>query len=188
MTINQAKQYHQEQINTLKETEFDLVSAYTMNYVEEAIGVVLAAKFAEMPVVISFTTEVDGRLPSGQSFKDALKQVDMATEKYPAYYMINCAHPTHFNDALRTNEAWVKRIRAIRANASCKTHAELDAATELDPGNPIELGEQYKALKNWQPHLNIFGGCCGTDHHHIQAISIAVQQSLFTYRCNLFKF
>jgi len=102
--------------------------------------------------------------------------------------MINCAHPTHFNDALRTNEAWVKRIRAIRANASCKTHAELDAATELDPGNPIELGEQYKALKNWQPHLNIFGGCCGTDHHHIQAISIAVQQSLFTYRCNLFKF
>ncbi len=175
LSIAMAKEYHLEQIATLKETDADLVSAYTINYMEEAAGIVLAAKSIDMPVVISFTTEVDGTLPSGQSLKKAIEQVETVSGNYPVYYMINCAHPTHFSEVLDSRGDWVKRIRAIRANASCKSHTELDEMVELDKGDTVELSVLYKNLKTRLPNLNIFGGCCGTDHHHIHEITLAIQ-------------
>lgn len=174
MIIQEARNYHEEQIKTFSELEVDIVSALTMNYTEEAIGVVLAAKAVDMPVSISFTVETDGRLPSGISIKDAITIVDEATDSWPAYYMINCAHPTHFIQALAPNESWLSRIRGIRANASEKSHAELDETVELDAGNPIDLGKLYNELMNYLPKLNIVGGCCGTDHHHLEEIYKAV--------------
>jgi S-methylmethionine-dependent homocysteine/selenocysteine methylase len=142
MSVEEAEAYHTTQIQTLSETEVDMVSAFTINYVEEAIGIVLAAKKIGIPVVISFTLETDGKLPIGQALKEAILEVDSATNNYPVYYMINCAHPTHFYEVLVTGEPWTQRIRGIRANASKKSHAELDEATELDDGNPKELGIQ----------------------------------------------
>ena len=127
-----------------------------------------------MPVAIGFTVETDGRLPSGQSLGAAIAQVDAATDNGPAYYMINCAHPTHFEDAVTADEPWVSRIRAVRANASDKSHAELDEAEELDSGDPKILGEHYAQLTDILPRLNIMGGCCGTDHHHVAAICQSV--------------
>src|SRR3546814_13694185 len=85
--------------------------------------------------------------------------------------MIHCALPTHFEDALKAGEGWVKRIGCLRANASRLSHAELDAAEALDDGNPTELGQQYRALRGRLPQINVLGGCCGTDHRHIEAIS-----------------
>ena len=125
-------------------TEADLVSAFTLNYVNEAIGVARAAKAAGMPVVISFTVETDGKLPTGQTLKDAIVETDLQTNGAPAYYMLNCAHPTHFADVLATNEPWAKRLRGLRANASTRSHAELDAAPDLDAGDPVALGQQYR--------------------------------------------
>ena len=174
MTVEEARVYHQEQVDTLSETEADLVSAFTINYVEEAIGITLAAQQADIPAVISFTLETDGRLPSGQPLGEAVTAVDQATHDGPAYYMINCAHPLHFRDALDSREPWLNRIRAIRANASTRSHAELDQATELDAGDPADLGRRYAELKRHLPHLNIFGGCCGTDHRHVEAICRAL--------------
>ena len=174
MTAREAQQYHSEQIGTFSETEADLVSAFTINYVEEAIGVTRAAQDADIPAVISFTVETDGRLPSGQPLGEAITVVDRATNSGPAYYMINCAHPSHFANTLAADASWLKRLRAIRANASDKSHAELDEATELDAGSPDELGQNYADLKACLPQLNIFGGCCGTDHQHVAAISRAV--------------
>jgi S-methylmethionine-dependent homocysteine/selenocysteine methylase len=124
-----------------------------------------------MPVVISFTLETDGRLPTGQSLEAAIAEVDAATETYTAYFMINCAHPTHFQDVMNPGAAWTRRIRGIRANASSRSHAELDAATDLDAGNPAELGRQYADLLKLYPHLTVLGGCCGTDFRHVEAIS-----------------
>jgi len=173
MSAAEAERYHATQIGTFKDTEADLVTAITMTYAEEAIGISRAAKSAGLPVVISFTVETDGKLPSGQSLKEAIETVDAATDKTPAYYMINCAHPNHFEDALANGESWVQRIHGLRANASTKSHAELDEAEELDDGNPVELGAQYKLLKNKLPNLKVLGGCCGTDHRHIEAISMA---------------
>jgi homocysteine S-methyltransferase len=93
--------------------------------------------------------------------------------------MINCAHPTHFADALATNARWLTRIRGIRANASKRSHAELDAAPDLDAGNPVELGADYAALRRrLGRHLNVLGGCCGTDHRHIEAIAMSCTPEL----------
>ncbi len=169
MTASEAEDYHRTQIATFRETEADMVTAFTVPYIAEGIGIVLAAKFEVMPVVISFTVETDGRLPSGERLKTAIEQVDSATDYAPAYYMVNCAHPTHFIDVLES-EPWTKRIRAIRANASIRSHAELDGATELDAGNPQELGSRYQELAGRLENLNVLGGCCGTDHRHVAEI------------------
>jgi len=170
MTADDAEKYHATQILTFSDTDADLVTAFTLTYTDEAIGMVRAAQSANIPIVIGFTVETDGKLPSGQSIEDAIETVDKATSNYTAYYMINCAHPTHFQDSLSGNEAWKQRIRAVRANASTKSHAELDEAEELDDGNPTELGRQYKELRVQLTNLNVLGGCCGTDHRHVEAI------------------
>jgi len=165
-----AEAYHRTQIQTLKESGADLITVFTLTYAEEAIGLTRAALAADIPIVISFTLETDGRLPTGQSLKDAILAVDAATGEGPAYYMINCAHPTHFAGILNDDAVWKKRIRGIRANASKMSHAELDQAEELDDGNPLELGEEYRSLLALMPHVNVLGGCCGTDHRHVVAI------------------
>jgi S-methylmethionine-dependent homocysteine/selenocysteine methylase len=174
MRAKEAADYHGEQIAVFAKTQADMVSAFTLNYVEEAIGVARAAKKAAMPVVISFTVETDGKLPSGQSLKDAIEQTDHDTSNAPAYYMLNCAHPTHFSDALKRGEAgsepWVSRLRGIRANASTRSHAELDAAPDLDIGDPAALGRHYRDLCARFRHVNVLGGCCGTDHRHVGEI------------------
>lgn len=170
MTPTDAEAYHRKQIRAFAESEADMVTAITMTYVEEAVGLTRAAQAEGMPVAISFTVETDGRLPSGQALQDAIEAVDAATESGPAYFMINCAHPTHFEDSLKAGEAWVSRIKGLRANASRLSHAELDEAEELDAGNPEELGRQYSALRSLMGHITVLGGCCGTDHRHIEAI------------------
>jgi S-methylmethionine-dependent homocysteine/selenocysteine methylase len=170
MNENEAGRYHATQAETFRDAEADMITAITMTYVEEAIGIAQAAKAFGMPVAISFTVETDGRLPSGQTLREAIVQVDEVTQNAAEYYMINCAHPTHFAGALMGGEPWLGRIRGIRANASIKSHAELDEAKELDSGDPIELAGQYRELASRLKNLNVFGGCCGTDHRHIEEI------------------
>ena len=168
-----AEAYHRAQIAVFAETDADLVTAMTITHVGEAIGIVRAAAKAGLPVVISFTTETDGRLPEGHPLADAVKAVDDATGGAAAYYMINCAHPTHFEGALDAGADWVHRIKGLRANASTKSHAELDNAVELDEGDPQELGGQYRVLRAAFPHFTVLGGCCGTDHRHVACIGHA---------------
>ena len=170
LSADEARDYHSTQIETFAETEADLVTALTMTYVEEALGVTRAAAAASIPVVISFTVETDGRLPSGQSLAEAIEQADAETDSGPAYYMINCAHPTHFDDVVSGSGEWKQRILGLRANASTKSHAELDEATELDAGDPEDLGERYAALAGQLPNLTVLGGCCGTDHRHVTQV------------------
>ena len=157
------------------QTAADLVSAFTMNYTQEPIGIARAAKAAGMPVVISLTLETDGRLPTGQTLKDAIAEIDAETGDAPAYYMINCAHPTHFADAFETGERWIKRLRGLRANASTRSHAELDQATDLDAGDPVALGQQYADLRRKLRHVTVLGGCCGTDFRHVEQICFACE-------------
>ena len=170
MSSEQAQAYHAEQIGIFAKTGADMVTAITMTNANEAIGVTRAAQAAGMPVAIAFTVETDGRLPTGQGLQEAIEEVDAAIYNGPAYYMINCAHPTHFESTLKGDGAWVQRIRGIRANASKRSHAELNEAPDLDDGNPSELGAQYRALRAEHPHLNVLGGCCGTDRRHVEAI------------------
>ena len=173
MNAEEAADYHAPQIRIYAEESADLITAITMTNIPEATGVARAAAAAGMPVAISFTVETDGRLPTGDSLKDAIAAVDAATDNAPIYYMINCAHPDHFAGAL--DGGWTKRLGGIRANASRCSHAELDEATELDAGNPQELGRLYAGLYARFPHLAVLGGCCGTDHRHIEEIVRAMK-------------
>lgn len=172
MSVAEAHDYHRFQVDVFAGTAADLVTAHTMTNVPEAAGVALAARDAGMPVVISFTVETDGRLPGGQPLSAAIMEVDATTAGAPAYYMVNCAHPSHFSHALEDAD-WMRRLRGIRANASRRSHAELDESTELDIGNPAELGADYAELRRRFPWINVLGGCCGTDHRHIAAIGQA---------------
>jgi homocysteine S-methyltransferase len=170
MTAEEAQRYHEPQVEAFANSAADLVSALTLTYADEAIGVARAARDAEIPIVISFTVETDGRLPSGQSLREAIEAVDAETDGSIAYFMINCAHPTHFAHVLEEEGDWRGRIRGLRANASEKSHAELDEAEELDPGDPTALAQHYRELQTRLPNLTVVGGCCGTSHRHVAEI------------------
>lgn len=170
MDAAEAEDYHAFQIETFVGTEADMVSAITMNTVNEAVGIARAARAQAMPCVVSFTVETDGRLVDGTTLRAAVEATEEATGGSPVYYMVNCAHPTHFEQALAAGETWVNRIRGVRANASTKSHAELDESETLDEGDMADLSRRYRALTSAFPTMRILGGCCGTDHRHMAAI------------------
>ena len=174
MSSAEAARYHATQAEAFAAAGAAMLTAVTMNYVEEAIGVAQAARQAGIPCAISFTVETDGRLPSGQPLGAAIEQVDAATDRTPAYFMVNCAHPTHFDHVLTGDAPWLARIQGIRANASALSHAELDEATELDRGDVADLATRYASLHDVLPALRVVGGCCGTDHEHVAAVARAV--------------
>jgi S-methylmethionine-dependent homocysteine/selenocysteine methylase len=174
MTVAEAAAYHRPQIEAFANTEADLVSALTLNYLEEAIGIALAARAVGMPVVLSFTVETDGRLPTGDTLQRVIEVTDTATDAYPAYYMVNCAHPTHVLTGLSPGGPWRQRVRGIRANASPKSHAELNEATALDEGEPVAFGAFHAELSDQFPALCVIGGCCGTDQRHVEQACLAL--------------
>ncbi|QYD67145.1 homocysteine S-methyltransferase family protein [Paraburkholderia edwinii] len=177
MSVDEARDYHRTQIETFAATEADLVGGNTLTYIDEAIGMALAARACAMPIFLSFTVETDGRLPSGETLREAIERADAETDSYASFFMINCAHPTHFKSTLQSGGDWVQRIRGVRANASRRSHAELDQALKLDDGDPVELGEQYKELKGlFLRRMSIVGGCCGTDVRHAEQMCRAIQR------------
>jgi homocysteine S-methyltransferase len=178
MSIAEAERYHRPQIATFASTVADIITAMTINYVEEAIGIAHAARAVGMPVAISLTVETDGRLPTGDDLASALTAIDAATNAYPAYYLINCAHPSHFAQLISDGNPIWGRLRGLRANASALSHAELNALTTLDAGNPDAFGRAYALLRQTVPWLTILGGCCGTDHRHVEAVAASLRQSL----------
>lgn len=170
MSATEAASYHALQIRAFADAGAEMVTAVTMTSAAEGTGVARAATAVGLPAVISFTVETDGRLPSGETLPDAIATVDRETDGAAAYFMVNCAHPTHFADTL-TGGAWLERVRGIRANASKLSHDELDEAEELDPGDIDELAGDYADLAARLPGLAVVGGCCGTDHRHIDAVA-----------------
>lgn len=173
MTPEEAQRYHAVQLGTFADTTADQVTAITMTNADEAIGIVRAATAAGIPAAISFTVETDARLPTGQSLREAIEQVDAATDAGAAYFMVNCAHPTHFAPALQRGQEWMRRVAGLRANASTRSHTELDEASDLDEGDPDDLGARHAALHSVLPWVTVLGGCCGTDARHVAAICSA---------------
>ncbi len=166
----EAEEYHASQIGWLANTEVDMVTAMTFTQSDEAVGVVRAAGSVGLPIVVSFTVETDGSLPTGESLGHAIDAVDAATNGSAAYFMVNCAHPDHFADVI-VDAAWAHRIRGVRCNASRMSHAELDEAEVLDDGDVHELAAGYHSLVDAMPWLNVFGGCCGSDLRHVTEIA-----------------
>lgn len=172
MTTEEAQQYHSAQVESFSSSNVDIITAATMNYVEEALGVTLAAKSTSTPLVVSFTLSSEGDLPSGMTLKEAIMKVDTISGEYPLHYMINCVHPVYFAELLKKNkdQAWIKRIKGIRPNASSKSHEELDNLGTLDVGDMDELANYCKEIQDSCKHIKLFGGCCGTTVEHIECI------------------
>ena len=168
---DQALALHGPQVRALAEAGAEVISAITMTNTGEAIGIVRAAQTEGLPVVVSFTVETDGRLPTGDLLGEAIRTVDEVTGSAPAYYMVNCAHPDHFRDTVSDGAGWTARIGGVRANASRLSHAELDEAEVLDEGDPAEFGQLHADLAGVLPNLRVVGGCCGTDHRHVRCVS-----------------
>ncbi len=174
MTAEIARKYHRRQIAALAKTEVDLVCALTMTTAEESIGIVQSAAECGLPIIVSPTVETDGRLPDGTYLGTFIQVVDDATGETPIYYMVNCAHPNHLLPTLEAarngDEPWLSRFRGFRANASEKSHEELDNSTELDRGDLDILRDQVAQMYE-RYDLLVVGGCCGTDHEHLAAIA-----------------
>lgn len=170
MSAEEAKEYHSFQVDLFGRSAADMISAVTMNRAAEAIGIAQSAREHGIPCVVSFTVETDGRLIDGMPLREAIEAVDDATRAFPAYYMVNCAHPSHFESEIGAGEGWVARIGGVRANASRMSHAELDESPTLDEGDLDDLAGRYRVLRERMPALHVLGGCCGTDHRHLAAI------------------
>jgi S-methylmethionine-dependent homocysteine/selenocysteine methylase len=173
MSVTEAQDYHKPAIAAIHAAGADMVKAACLNYIDEGLGMAKAAQEIGIPIVLSFTLETNGCLPStGESMQTVIETIDQATNNGPAYYMINCAHPSHFGPSLKASPhpSWKARIGGIRANASKCSHAELNECTELDEGNPVEFGQEHRDLLDHLPNANVFGGCCGTDHRHVLQI------------------
>lgn len=176
MSEEEAEQYHRAQIEVLAQAGVEMITVLTMNYPEEAIGVARAAVSSGVPVIVSFTVETDGRLPSGELLESAISRVDEATGFAPLFYMVNCAHPSHFSHLLDSGASWTFRLGGVRVNCSTKSHAELDESTELDIGDPLDLAERVCGLVPRLPNLRVVGGCCGTDTRHLRSIAERLNQ------------
>ncbi|WP_170352125.1 homocysteine S-methyltransferase family protein [Ruegeria atlantica] len=172
MTVEQARSYHGAQLAVLKETSVDLVTAYTFNRLSEAAGCVLAARDIDLPIILSLVVETDGCLADGTKLVDAIDQIEAETDGAALFYMVNCAHPTHFADALNAHP----RLKGVVANASSCSHAELDEADTLDEGDPVQLGQEIADVLRKNPSIRVFGGCCGTDMRHLREMALEVDR------------
>jgi len=174
LSAEAAEAYHRVQVETFASAGADIVTALSLSSSQEAIGIVRAADAVGLPSAVSFMLEKDHRLQSGETLRQAIESVDEATGGSAAYFLVNCAHPLDIAPAL-AQEDWVTRVRGLRANASNHDHSVLSLLDHLDEGDPDELAGQYAGLKSRFPHLNVFGGCCGTDFAHVRKISEALR-------------
>lgn len=172
MTADEAADYHAWQVGVLCDAGVERITALTLTYPEEAIGIVQATAAHGVPVVVGFTVEIDGRLADGTSIAEAIERVDAVTRAGAAFFLINCAHPTHVAAGL-DGAPELERIGGLRVNASALSHAELDDAEELDEGDPVMVGRDTAALRERLPSIRLLGGCCGTDHRHVAEIIAA---------------
>ncbi len=177
MSVEQAQDYHSTQIATLARAEVDLVEAMTFNSVPEAVGVARAAADVGLPASIAFTLDSNHRLHSGPSLREAIESVDAACgDARPAFYGINCSHPLEFLPAIEPG-SWFDRVRCLRPNAAMMDKIALCSLGHLESGDPVDLGRRMGAIAKQYPHIDIWGGCCGTWETHLDQIARSVNGS-----------
>ena len=170
ITENEAEDYHAVQLETMKKADVDLAFAMTFNNISESVGVARAAAKIGVPLGISLTLDSTSKLSSGKSLVEAITTIDDETDQSPEFYAINCSHPFEFEPAIEPGD-WVKRIRAVRPNASKMDKIALCQIGHLEDGDPVELGVLCGDLARRYPHMDIWGGCCGTWDNHLNEIA-----------------
>lgn len=175
ITADEAEEYHAVQLQTLRAAQVEFACAMTFNNVEEAIGVTRAARRIGVPLIMSLSTEGGGNLASGPSIGEAITRIDSETGGGPACYALNCSHPEEFAHTL-TDEPWVQRLRGFRPNAAKMEKIALCKLGHLEEGDPQDLGRRMGALAERFPHMDVWGGCCGTGDVHLDEIASNVRR------------
>lgn len=179
MTAEEAENYHAPQIAALVEAGVDRIAAVTMSNIDEAAGIVRAARAAGVPVTVSFEVGADGLVTGGALLARAILAVDEVTDSYAEGFLVNCAHPTEVAHALvqdghelagEESRAVTERIIGFRLNAARHGDEGLGDAPEGFAQGVLEL----RALA---PAATVFGGCCGTDAPHIEALARGLTDS-----------
>lgn len=170
ITENEAEDYHAVQLETLKKADVDSALAITFNNIPESIGVARAAAKIGVPLGISLTLDSNSKLHSGPSLAEAITDIDKETDQSPEYFLINCSHPIEFEPAIEPGD-WIRRIRGVRPNASKMEKIALCQIGHLEDGDPEELGTLCGDLARRYPHMDIWGGCCGTWSNHLNEIA-----------------
>jgi homocysteine S-methyltransferase len=177
ITAASAEDYHAVQLQTLKRAGVDFAIAQTINNIPEAVGIARAAAAINMPLSISLTLDSSGRLKSGPSLGEAITEIDrLSDDTAPAFYMLNCSHPVEYAPAITAN-GWTHRLRGVRPNASKMEKIALCKLGHIEDGDPVELGQQMADLRARFPHMDIFGGCCGTGAAHLREMAKALRAS-----------
>lgn len=176
MTAEGAEQYHAVQLETLKRAQVDFACAMTFNNIPEAVGAARAAARIGIPLSVSLTLDRTHCLRSGPTLGEAIAGIDALTGlDAPDYYLVNCSHPLEYEPAL-DDGAWIRRLRGVRPNASRMEKMALCKLNHLEAGNPVELAMQLGDLHARHPHMDVFGGCCGTGDTHLRAFARALKQ------------
>ncbi len=170
ITEAEAEDYHAVQLETLAGSAVDVIWPAAFNNVPEAIGVARAAQALGQRVAVSWSLASNGRLTSGPGLEEAVTRVDAAVPGGVAWHGINCSHPVEFAHAL-TGGAWQARLRCIRPNAVSMDKVALCKLGHLEDGDPAELGRQMGQVARQFPAMDVWGGCCGTDHRHLREIA-----------------
>lgn len=170
ITENEAEDYHAVQLETLKKANVDSALAITFNNIPESVGVARAAARIGVPLAVSLTLDSNSKLHSGPSLAEAITTIDRETDQSPEYFLINCSHPVEYEPAIEPGD-WINRIRGVRPNASKMEKIALCQIGRLEEGDPEELGMQCGDLARRYPHMDIWGGCCGTWSNHLDEIA-----------------
>jgi S-methylmethionine-dependent homocysteine/selenocysteine methylase len=179
LSVMDAANFHKSQAAMLAESEVDFILAATLPAVSEARGMAAALSDFKIPYILSFVIRPDGTILDGTPLHQAFDQIDAAIQHPPFFYLINCVHPSVFSHALKSevvlSNSVLKRLWGLQANTSAKSPEELDGLSELDGSEPRSFARELLALYHTFG-IKIIGGCCGTDHHHIEAIAEEISQ------------
>jgi S-methylmethionine-dependent homocysteine/selenocysteine methylase len=170
ITASEAEDYHSVQLQTLKKADIDLALAVSFNNIPESIGIARAAEKIGVPLGISLSLDCSSKLNSGPHLSDAIIEIDIETNQSPAFYSINCSHPLEYEPALIPGD-WINRVRGVRPNAAKIDKIQLCSIGHLEDGDPVKLGEQIGSLARRYPHMDIWGGCCGSWDVHLDEIA-----------------
>lgn len=174
LNLEQAIAFHSWQANLFKSAKVDFLYAGIMPVLTEAAGMAVVMSDTDLPYIISFTIQRDGKLIDGHTIDYAIRHIDDHVSNKPVCYMTNCVHPDIVYEALshEFNQTQVVQTRfiGIQANTSRLSYKELDGAKDLQTSSPVNLSKAIFKLKS-DYHFKIFGGCCGTDGSHMEEIA-----------------
>lgn len=156
---------YKEQIRLLVESGVDLLVVETMMSLAETRAALIAAKeVCDLPVMVSFTFEAQGRMLYGT---DARTAAVVAESLGACAIGVNCSTGPEKMREILQNIANVTTVPIIAKPNAGFPSLNAEGRTCYDMGAE-EFGEKMCLL--YEVGATVLGGCCGTTPEHIRAL------------------